>query len=68
MTDSEFIDKLGGTTAASRLFGVQPTVISNWRKRDIPARYHIMASQFAAERGLAWSPPLPTNRRRSEAA
>jgi DNA-binding transcriptional regulator YdaS (Cro superfamily) len=67
MTDSEFIDELGGTTAAARLFGVQPTVISNWRKRSIPARYHVMASKIASERGLAWSPPMP-GRRVSEAA
>ncbi|MBI2798947.1 MAG: Rha family transcriptional regulator [Gammaproteobacteria bacterium] len=36
MTDSELIDKLGGTAELSRLCKVKPSSVSEWRKTGIP--------------------------------
>lgn len=36
MTDSEIIDKLGGTAEVARLCQVRPPSVSEWRVRGIP--------------------------------
>lgn len=36
MSDSELIDKAGGTTAVARICGVTPAVVTNWKSRGIP--------------------------------
>lgn len=36
MTDSEIIDRLGGTTQVARLCRVQPPSVSEWRTKGIP--------------------------------
>jgi hypothetical protein len=43
MTDSEIIDKLGGTTKVAAALSVDPRVVSNWRTRNISGvgRYKI---------------------------
>lgn len=37
MTDTEFIDKHGGTAKFARLMGVRVNVVTNWRTRGIPS-------------------------------
>lgn len=38
------IDALGGSTAVADIFGVDCRVVSNWRKRGLPAaRYAVLA-------------------------
>lgn len=43
MTDSEIIDRLGGTTKVAAALNVDPRVVSNWRTRNISGvgRYKI---------------------------
>lgn len=45
MTDSEIIDRLGGTTEVAAALGMDPRVVSNWRTRGISAagRYQVQA-------------------------
>ena len=33
---SKIIDKLGGTTVVSKIFGISPQAVSKWRKNGIP--------------------------------
>lgn len=35
-TDSEIIDRLGGTTAVARMFEIEPPSVSEWRTEGIP--------------------------------
>jgi hypothetical protein len=37
MTDSDIIDRLGGTTEVARLCQVKPPSVSEWRQTGIPA-------------------------------
>lgn len=43
MTDSEIIDRLGGTASVARALNLDMRVVSNWRKRNISGvgRYKI---------------------------
>lgn len=36
MTDSEVIDKLGGTTAVADIFQIKPPSVTAWRENGIP--------------------------------
>lgn len=60
LTDNQAIDALGGTVKTADLFRVRPTVVSNWRKRGIPGRYHYTVATLCQERGINWTPPSPT--------
>jgi hypothetical protein len=37
MTDSDIIDRLGGTSEVARLCQVKPPSVSEWRQNGIPA-------------------------------
>jgi DNA-binding transcriptional regulator YdaS (Cro superfamily) len=37
MTDSDLIDKLGGTATVARRLAVAPASVSEWRQKGIPA-------------------------------
>lgn len=54
MTDSELIDLLGGTTKTAELLKVQPTVVSNWRKRGIPGRHHLALAAVCHDKDINW--------------
>jgi hypothetical protein len=58
ITDSAAIDSLGGTVKTARLFKTSPNVVSNWRKRGIPARYHYAFLTRCQEKGVDWKPPV----------
>ena len=59
MTASDIIDKLGGTTATARLFGVLPSAVSNWRADGkFPARLHYRLHLEAEQRGIEIPPVL----------
>ena len=54
-TATEAINALGGTYAVAALFDEDARVISNWRKRGLPAdTYHVMAP-LLRERGLRFA-------------
>lgn len=57
MTDSEIIDKLGGTTKVADALGVDPRVVSNWRIRNISGVGRYKISELAKKRRVA----LPTD-------
>ena len=60
MNVSAFIQKLGGTTEAARIFGVTPPAVSNWKAaNELPARLHLKALRVAADKGLAFDPERP---------
>jgi hypothetical protein len=60
MNVSAFIDALGGTFAAARIFKVTPPAVSNWRASGaMPARLHLKALRVASERGLVFDPEAP---------
>lgn len=50
LTDSETIDAAGGTVAVSKLCGVNPGAVSQWRQDGIPAarRFQIAKALEAA--------------------
>jgi len=65
MTVSDFIDDLGGTFAAARIFRVTPPAVSNWKAANaMPARLHLRAIREAASRGIAFDPEAPTKAKR----
>lgn len=35
-SDSEIIDRLGGTTAVAKMFEIEPPSVSEWRSNGIP--------------------------------
>lgn len=43
----EFVDEMGGRTAASTFFGVRPNAISMWQARGFPAWAAMRALEFA---------------------
>jgi hypothetical protein len=45
LTDSEIIDRLGGTTEVARMFEIEPPSVSEWRVNGIPKarRLHLKA-------------------------
>jgi hypothetical protein len=47
MTHSEIIDALGGTTQVAKGLGIEPRVVSNWRKRGISKAGLYMIEKFA---------------------
>jgi len=51
-TAADLIDRFGGTTKTSEIFGVLPSAVSNWRKTGFPARLHYRASKEANARGI----------------
>jgi hypothetical protein len=52
-TVADLIQVLGGTTAAAKLFGVNPPNVSNWKKAGrFPARYCLPVKELCQERGL----------------
>lgn len=58
MSDSELIDKAGGTTAVARVCGVTPAVVTNWKSRGIPMGWRkflavALPEVFATERAAA---------------
>jgi hypothetical protein len=60
-----FIDDLGGTFAAARIFRVTPPAVSNWKAANaMPARLHLRAIREAASRGIAFDPEAPTKAKR----
>jgi hypothetical protein len=68
MNVSEFIDALGGTCAAARIFRVTPPAVSNWKKANaLPARLHLRAIREAASRGIAFDPEAPNKAKRKAA-
>ena len=36
LSDSDIIDRFGGTSALARLLEIEPPSVSEWRKRGIP--------------------------------
>ena len=64
MTVDEFIEALGGTFAAARIFKVTPPAVSNWRAAGaLPARLHLKALRVASARGFAFDPEKPDKKR-----
>lgn len=57
MTDSEIIDKLGGTSAVAAIFGIEPPSVSEWRKAGIPmARKQTLALMYPGQVPDEWRP------------
>ena len=54
-TADGLIDRFGGTTKTSVIFGVLPSAVSNWRKTGFPARLHYRASKEADARGIPYA-------------
>lgn len=52
MTDSEIIDKLGGTTKVADALGIDPRVVSNWRTRNISGVGRYKISELAKRRHI----------------
>lgn len=60
MTDSEIIDKLGGTGKLAELFGIEPPSVSQWRISGIPkARRQTLALMFPEVVPSDWKPTKP---------
>lgn len=56
-TDSEIIDRLGGTTVLADLFGIKPPSVSEWREKGIPsARKQTLALLFPNKTPRNWLP------------
>ena len=50
--DTHIIDELGGTFETSRLTGLSPAAISNWRVRGVPVHWKPKLYALAIERGI----------------
>jgi len=49
ITPDTIINDLGGTFATAASLGIDPSTVSCWRKRGIPARHWLPISRLAAE-------------------
>jgi hypothetical protein len=59
MTDSEIIDKLGGTTAVAAIFEIEPPSVSEWRINGIPKpRRQTLALLFPKKVPKSWLPKM----------
>lgn len=59
MTVAELIDAFGGTTSTAKLFGVNPSAVSNWKAANrFPDRLHYRIAVEMQARGLEISPEL----------
>jgi hypothetical protein len=59
MTVSNLIDALGGTLAVSKICGVGPSAVSNWRKFGVlPPRLYLTLAKAGAARGIRVDPEL----------
>lgn len=57
MSDSEVIDKLGGTNKVAKMLDVQPPSVSAWRHKGIPrARKHTLSLMFPNSTPRDWRP------------
>ena len=62
------IDRLGGTSATARIFGIDPASVSEWRNTKIP-KARLMYLRLARPEVFAVEPPpAPAKRRRAPAA
>lgn len=53
MTVTEFIDALGGSAKAARLFSVRCSAVSNWKARGrLPERVHALAAAIARKKRI----------------
>jgi len=60
MTDSELIDKLGGTSRVAEIFGIKPPSVSDWRDKGIPkARRQTLALLYPDVVPSDWLPTVP---------
>ena len=58
-TVSDAVDAFGGTTVTSKIFGVLPSAVSNWRTDGrFPDRLHYRISKEAEQRGLKFDKAL----------
>lgn len=61
MTDSEVIDRLGGTFKVAAIFGIEPPSVSEWRRQGIPnARKQTLALMYPNLVPEEWRPLIPT--------
>lgn len=58
MNVDDVIQLLGGTVEAARIFGVEPSAVSNWRKRGFPERMHYRLSRALKARNVEIDPAL----------
>ena len=57
LTVAEVIDALGGTLAASEIFGVTPPAVSNWKAEGkFPPSRHLEIYEICQERGIRYHP------------
>lgn len=57
MTDSEIIDRLGGTSCVAAIFGIRPPSVSDWRLNGIPtARRQTLALMYPDIVPKDWGP------------
>jgi len=57
MSDSEIIDRLGGTSAVANLLGIKPPSVSEWRQYGIPkSRRQTLALMFPDQTPPDWRP------------
>jgi hypothetical protein len=60
MTDSDFIDWLGGTGAVAAMFRIKPPSVSEWRVVGIPkSRKQTLALMFPDRAPGDWRPSVP---------
>lgn len=57
MTDSDIIDKLGGTAHVAKMLNVDMRVVSNWRTRNISGVGRYKITELAKAKGFK----LPKN-------
>jgi hypothetical protein len=66
MKVSDVITLLGGPAETAKLFGVELSAVSNWKKRGFPERLHFRLSRELALRGHTVDPtrikPSPLRR------
>lgn len=63
MTLHHFIDLLGGTSAAARMFATTPQAICNWKRRQrLPAARQLEAFRIARAMRLAFDPIAATQK------
>jgi hypothetical protein len=63
MTDSEIIDRLGGTAAVARYFKKSYPAISIWRQRGITWQFRPRVAELARDRGINLPADFLTERR-----
>lgn len=54
----DVIDRLGGTVAVSKMFEVDPRVVSNWRTRGLPPETFVALSAALNAKNCFASPSL----------